>query len=171
VVVAKSEGVLTALMKQFKAHTVQKTYLAIVRGKVKKNEGKIDLPLGRDQKDRKKISTDTHSPREAMTFYSVLQRFKGPGQETEASFVQLKPRTGRTHQIRVHLASLGNPVIGDKTYGGRYERNSAIKAERQMLHASTLQFTHPGTGKVLSFTAPLPADMKELLEQLTLLST
>ncbi len=167
VVVAKSEGVLTALMKQFKAKTIEKTYLALVWGKVKLNQGKVDLSIGRDQKDRKKISSHTQKPKEALSHYTVLKRFQLPSDgESVITFIEVKPKTGRTHQIRVHMASIGHPVVGDKTYGGKQERNKLIKAERQMLHASTIQFDHPRTKERLFFTAPLHPDMKALLDQL-----
>ncbi|MHB8481367.1 MAG: RluA family pseudouridine synthase [Nitrospiria bacterium] len=167
VVIAKSDFPLTDLMKQFKAHTIEKVYLAIVWGKVKMNQGKIDLSIGRDQKDRKKISSHTQKPKKALSHYKVLKRYQtGSEKEMTMSLVEIRPETGRTHQIRVHMASLGHPVLGDKTYGGNRGRQGLIRAERQMLHASTLRFEHPGTRQTLSFTAPLPGDFKAVLEQL-----
>ncbi|MFI5304989.1 MAG: RluA family pseudouridine synthase [Nitrospiria bacterium] len=167
VVIAKSEFALTHLMKQFKAHTIEKTYFALVWGKVKHNHGKVELPLGRDKKDRKKISVHTYKPKEAISHYTVFKRFQlAPDKESGISFIEVRPETGRTHQIRVHMASLGHPVVGDKTYGGRTERNAEIKAERQMLHASSIKFVHPTTKVPLTFTAPLHSDMKSLLDQL-----
>jgi 23S rRNA pseudouridine1911/1915/1917 synthase len=170
VVIAKSDFVLTHLMKQFKAHTIEKTYVALVWGKVKLSRGKVELPIGRDKRDRKKISGYTHKPKEALSHYTVLKRFQlSPDKENVISFIEVRPETGRTHQIRVHMASIGHPVVGDKTYGGRTERNGEIKAERQMLHASTIKFVHPVTKEALTFRAPIYSDMKAILDQLTLL--
>lgn len=167
VVIAKSDFALTNLMKQFKAHTIEKVYSALVWGKVKLNRGKIEVPIGRDKKDRKKISIQTNKPRHATSHYTVLKRFQpSPETETGVSFVEVRPETGRTHQIRVHMAFLGHPVVGDKTYGRRANRDGEIKAERQMLHASTIKFVHPTTHERLTFTAPLHSDMKALLDRL-----
>lgn len=167
VLIAKCDFVLTHLMKQFKAHSVEKTYLALVWGKVKLNRGRLELPIGRDRKDRKKISVNTQRPKEALSLYTVLSRFQLSAEKGEAiSLVEVKPQTGRTHQIRVHMASLGHPVVGDKTYGGSQERSGLIRAERQMLHASTIKFEHPRTKEILSFMAPLHSDMKAILDQL-----
>ena len=170
VVIAKSDFVLTHLMKQFKAHTIEKTYLALVWGRLKLNRGKIELPIGRDKKDRKKISEHTHKPKEALSHYTVLKKFQlSSDKENFISFIEVRPETGRTHQIRVHMASIGHPVVGDKTYGGRTGQNGEIKAERQMLHATTIKFVHPVTKEPLTFTAPLHSDMQAILDQLTLL--
>lgn len=167
VVIAKADFPLTHLMKQFKAHTIEKVYLALVWGKVKLNQGKVDLSIGRDQKDRKKISSHTQKPKKALSQYKVLKRFNlTTDKEMAVSLVEVRPETGRTHQIRVHMASLGHPVLGDKTYGGKQDRQGLIQAERQMLHASTICFEHPRTKQLLSFTAPIPADMKTILDQL-----
>ena len=169
-VVAKSEHAMVALMRQFKAHTVKKSYLTLVWGKVKSASGKVDLRIGRDRRDRKKISSHSFKLKEALSHYQVLRRFRWKeSKEFLATLVEVRPETGRTHQIRVHMASIGHPVIGDKTYGGNEDRESGLQAERQMLHASTLSFKHPRTGALLSFTAPVPPDMKQLVDTLTAL--
>ena len=169
VLIAKTDFALTHLMKQFKAHSVEKTYLALVWGKLKQKKGKIDLPIGRDSRDRKKISPNSTNPKEAITHYRVLCSFTdSAAPERSVVLVEVKPLTGRTHQIRVHMASLGHPVVGDKTYGGRGDRGSEINAERQMLHAYSIRFTHPRTGKPMTFTAPLHADMKAIMDRLGL---
>ncbi|MBI1824231.1 MAG: RluA family pseudouridine synthase [Nitrospirae bacterium] len=169
VLIAKSDYVLTHLMKQFKAHTIEKTYLALVWGKVKLNRGKVELSIGRDKRDRKKISANTERPKEALSHYTVLKRFQlSPKDGDFISLIEVKPETGRTHQIRVHMASLGHPVVGDKTYGGKSERNVELKAARQMLHASTISFVHPVLRERLVFTAPIHSDMKFIIDQLEL---
>lgn len=156
-VVAKTDQAHQRLSKQFKQHTIDRRYLTIVSGKVAKNSGKIQLSIGRDRIDRKKISARTARPREAETHYVVRERFR------IATLLEVYPQTGRTHQIRVHMAHLGHPVVGDKIYGGRTARMFEINVERQMLHAERLGFVHPTTGEPMIFTASMPADMQALL--------
>ncbi len=175
-VIAKTDAAHQGLSKQFKAHTIRRVYLAhtirrvylaLVRGMVKGKMGRVELAIGRDTKDRKKFSPRTTSPREAVTEFQVVERFGAERSRNEATLVEVQPQTGRTHQIRVHLASLGHPVIGDESYGGRRVcvlDDMAI--ERPMLHARTLGFTHPATGQSLEYTVPPPADMERLLERL-----
>jgi 23S rRNA pseudouridine1911/1915/1917 synthase len=161
-VIAKTDEAHRGLSKQFKDHTIHRVYLAIIAGSVKGAKGRVELAIGRDTKNRQKISARTTSPRDAVTLFQVVERFG----ET-ATQVEVRPQTGRTHQIRVHLASLGHPVLGDETYGSR--RACVINecpVDRPMLHAGTLGFAHPATGKYLEYLVPLPPDMEALLQAL-----
>lgn len=158
-VVAKTDLAHQKLSAQFKNHTIARRYVALVRGNVAQ-AGKVILPIGRDTIDRKKISARTLSPREAETHYTVRERLK------VATLVDLYPQTGRTHQLRVHMSHLGHPVVGDRTYGGRPAREIPVEAGRQMLHAEQLGFLHPTTGAALTFSAPLPDDMAEIVSLL-----
>jgi len=165
-VVAKEEGALMALSRQFKSRKVKKQYLALVWGEVCKDQGEIEVPIGRDMKDRKKMGVRTGKARAAMTRYFVRERFPG------FTLLEVAPETGRTHQIRVHMAYIGHPILGDPVYGGR--RSSArpkgwdenIVANRQMLHAWRLGFAHPRTGEYQVFEAPLPSDFQQILNTL-----
>lgn len=160
VVVAKTDQAHRFLSNCFKEHAVKKSYSAILAGRVRKNRGSIDIPIGRDRLDRKKISTQTQQPREAVTEFRVIERFK------EATHVEVNPKTGRTHQIRVHFSASGHPVLGDSVYGGKRGGTNIPIPERQMLHAEKLGFTHPVSGKFMEFSAPPPTDMAELLRWL-----
>jgi len=168
-VIAKSDEAHLRLSGQFKRHEVKKTYRALVWGNLKEDEGTIDLPMGRHPKDRKKMSTRSRRSKEALTRWKVSKRFGA------ATLLDVDIVTGRTHQIRVHLAALGHPVVGDSVYGnpGRADAvrdpliRSKIKAmKRQALHAARIGFVHPLTGEALSFSSPVPSDMAELLELL-----
>ncbi len=158
-VIAKTDEAHRFLSKQFKDHSIDRLYLALVCGKVKK-AGKINLAIGRDRIHRKKISARTSSPREAETHYMIKARFK------PATLLEVSPQTGRTHQIRVHMAHIGHPIIGDKEYGGKMEKSLGLSADRHMLHAAMLGFVHPSTKERLSFTTPPPPDMAVILERL-----
>jgi 23S rRNA pseudouridine1911/1915/1917 synthase len=148
-VVAKNDTAHRDLSKQFAARTVKKTYLALVAGRLKKSSGMIDAPIGRHPVHRQRMSiSKTSRGRSAITEYRVLRS----GQEM--SLVECQLHSGRTHQIRVHLHHLGNPVIGDKLYAAKTARNFP----RQMLHAWRLGFTHPRTGEWKDFEASLPPD-------------
>ncbi len=158
-VIAKTNAAHRSLSTQFKDHSIDRLYLALVCGKLKK-AGKINLAIGRDRIHRKKISARTASPREAETRYSIKERFKN------ATLLEISPQTGRTHQIRVHLAHIGHPVIGDKEYGRKTAKSPGLSADRQMLHAATLGFIHPIKKEKQHFTAVPPPDMMAVLEKL-----
>jgi 23S rRNA pseudouridine1911/1915/1917 synthase len=160
-VVARTDQALKALSAQFKDRIVQKKYLALVAGVIKKGSGTIEAAIGRHVKERKKISVHTASPREAVTLYKVKERFRN------ATLVEVEIKTGRTHQIRVHFAHLGFPVLGDRVYGGaKVARLGEILIGRQMLHAESLSLFHPVTKTPLTFIAPPPSDMAEVIERL-----
>jgi 23S rRNA pseudouridine1911/1915/1917 synthase len=163
-VVAKSDEAFQHLTKQFKNRTLDKVYLAIARGTFQPEEGVIDLPVGRHPKERKRMCAPSPRGREAVTDWKVLERFRG------AMFLELHPRTGRTHQIRVHLAAVGHPVLGDPLYGRGKGMKDPLghgkKLQRHALHAYRLGLTHPLSGKKVEFISPVPQDMKTLLDQL-----
>jgi 23S rRNA pseudouridine1911/1915/1917 synthase len=160
-VVARTEQALKALTKQFKDRVVQKKYLALVSGVIKKGSGTIEAAIGRHVKERKKISVHTASPREAITMFKVKERFKN------ATLVEVEIKTGRTHQIRVHMAHAGFPVLGDRVYGGaKAAKIGDLAIARQMLHAESLSLLHPVTETPLTFSAPPPADMAAVIERL-----
>lgn len=155
-VIAKMDEVHAGLAAQFKAHTITREYEALVWGSLKKPRGIIELAIGRDTKERKKFSARTARPKPSVTEYQVLGRFG-----KTATQVMLLPKTGRTHQIRVHLASIGHPVLGDPTYGGRKVRTVAeCEIPRVMLHARLLGFIHPLTQRYQQFAADIPVDMQ-----------
>jgi 23S rRNA pseudouridine1911/1915/1917 synthase len=158
VLIAKSETAHKTLALQFKNREIKKEYLAFVKGKVKNDKGSIDSPVGRHRTQRKKMSTGGNQSRPACTRYEVLQHCKN------WTYLKLLPETGRTHQIRVHLASLHHPVIGDKLYGGKNPNSGTLKMDRQALHASHLELNHPISGVSLSFSANLPIDMENFLQ-------
>jgi 23S rRNA pseudouridine1911/1915/1917 synthase len=179
IVVAKNHRSLQILAQQFKDRTVQKEYLALVWGKFERNSGIIDRPIGRHRSQRKKMSCRFaySKTRDALTEWSVEKCFelKADSRSTRwVSVCRLRPKTGRTHQIRVHLAELGHPVIGDKVYGGRPNpgwKNSAIISllydfPRQALHAERLEITHPTTGSRMEFRAALYNDIHEAVKEL-----
>jgi 23S rRNA pseudouridine1911/1915/1917 synthase len=155
-VVAKRQPVLEALQQQFRNHEVEKTYLALVRGQVKPPEGIIEVPIGRDPTDRQKMAPVPEG-KYARTRYRVVRRFR------RHTLLEAHPYTGRTHQLRVHLSWLGHPVVGDTDYGPRRQR---LLKDRHFLHASHLRFTHPVTGEEMTFQAPLPPELDEVLRRL-----
>jgi 23S rRNA pseudouridine1911/1915/1917 synthase len=160
-VVARTQEALRSLSAQFKNRTVQKRYLALVMGVIKKGSGTIEAGLGRHVKERKKISVHTHKAREAVTLYTVKERFGN------ATLVAVEIKTGRTHQIRVHMAHIGHPILGDRVYGGaKATKLGDLPLSRQMLHAESLSILHPETGHPMTFTAQPPSDMVDILEKL-----
>jgi 23S rRNA pseudouridine1911/1915/1917 synthase len=168
-VVAKEDLAYQSLTRQFKNRTIEKKYLAISFGKFHQEEGVIDSPIGRHPSKRKKMSTRTRKGRAAVTRWKVLERLDG------FTLLEISPQTGRTHQIRVHFSSMGHPLLGDPLYGRKGRpgtiRDPVLKEcmkrmNRQALHAHQLEFIHPRTGEKVKFVAPLPHDMKEVLEWL-----
>ena len=158
-VVARTREALRSLSAQFKNRVTKKRYLALVSGVIKKGSGTIEVGIGRHVKERKKISVHTHKAREAVTSFVVKERYKN------ATLVEVEIKTGRTHQIRVHMAHIGHPVLGDRVYGGgKATKFGESQITRQMLHAETLALLHPDTGTPLSFTAPPPADMTAIIK-------
>ncbi len=156
IVVAKDPDTHAALQRQFKRRLVRKTYVALVEGQVQPREGIIEVPLGRDQKDRTRMAV-ARTGRPAVTQYRVLEFFP------QHTLLEVRPHTGRTHQIRVHLAWFGYPVVGDRVYG---QRRQTLLVDRHFLHARDLAFTHPVTGEKVAFTAPLPQELVAVLNQL-----
>jgi len=154
--IAKDEPTHAALQRQFKRRRIKKTYLALVEGHPSPRQGLIDAPMGRDKQQRKKMSV-VRGGREARTTYRVVELFD------QHSLLELEPETGRTHQIRVHLAWLGHPVVGDAVYGYRKQR---LLQQRHFLHAHRLELTHPASGSPLCLSAPLPDDLLALLQRL-----
>jgi 23S rRNA pseudouridine1911/1915/1917 synthase len=163
-VVAKDDATMNALGAAFKAHTIDRVYEALVAGAPPGPSGRIDTFYGRDPRERKKFSSRVRSGKRAVTNWRLLQKFPG------AARMEARLETGRTHQVRVHLAALGCPLLGDKTYG-RPPRDLAVRAiadqlGRQALHARLLGFVHPATGKQMTFSSELPPDMRRALAAL-----
>jgi 23S rRNA pseudouridine1911/1915/1917 synthase len=174
IVVAKNDAVMRDLQAQFKSRRVHKTYLALVAGHIKPPRGKIDASIGRDPKHRERMAVLTRGKvRAAVTVYRTIASFdsaalrSGRGKSVQDAgrytLVEAEPQTGRTHQIRVHLAFLGFPVVADAIYG---KKKNAFGLTRQFLHAWKIAFTLPRDGRAVSFTAPLPEDLRAVLREL-----
>ncbi len=156
IIVAKTNEAHISLAQQIKEHSCAREYVALARGRFKNPEGTVDAPIGRNPGDRKKMCI-IPSGKPAVTHYSVAEEFEG------YSLVKCRLETGRTHQIRVHLASIGHPIACDPVYGIKKEK---LKANGQLLHAERLTFTHPQTGERMSLTCPLPEYFEEILQKL-----
>ena len=157
--VAKTDAAHAALSRQLKARTIRRRYLALVEGHVPLDSGTVAAPIGRHLTHRKVMTVRHLGGRSAVTRYRVLHRF-GAQREFPYTLIEVSLETGRTHQIRVHMAHLGHPVVGDTTYGKRpasFWREAGVK--RQLLHAYHLSLTHPRTGRRLTLTAPAPEDI------------
>jgi 23S rRNA pseudouridine1911/1915/1917 synthase len=153
-VIARTDKAYSELKRQFKAREVEKVYLGLVRGHVQVTEGRIDWALGRHPRLRQRISIRTKKPKAALTLYSVKKTFQ------DFTLLEIKPVTGRTHQIRVHFAASGHPIVGDARYGGK---SAAHRQQRLFLHAWHIVFTHPVTKTLLEFYAPLPPEFQDII--------
>ena len=156
IVICKNDAAHQSLALQLKEHSITRSYRAIVWNNLKEDEGTIDRPIGRHPTDRKKMAINEKNGKRAITHYRVLERF---GRFT---YIECRLETGRTHQIRVHMASIGHPLLGDPVYGPSAKQ--PLRLQGQCLHAMTLGFLHPSTGKYMEFEAPLPEYFTQLLE-------
>lgn len=155
-VVAKAEAALESLQEQFRNREVEKTYLALVNGRVQPQEGIVEVPIGRHPTERQKMAP-TAEGRYSRTRYRVIRLFP------RHTLLEARPYTGRTHQVRVHLSWLGHPVVGDAVYG---RRRQPLLKDRHFLHASRLTLTHPATGQEMCFEAPLPEELMAIIRRL-----
>ncbi len=156
-VVCKNDKAHKSLAEQLKEHSITRKYVAIVCGNIKEDSGTVDAPLGRSKKDRKKQAIDMVDGRDAVTHFRVLERF------SDYTLVECILETGRTHQIRVHMASIGHPVLGDDVYG---PKKCPFTLEGQCLHAKVLGFIHPSTGEYVEFDSEYPEYLKRLMDRL-----
>lgn len=154
-IICKNDQTHKAVAKQLKDHSVTRSYRAIVHGVVKADEGTINAPIGRDEKDRRRMAVNDRNGKPAITHYKVLERFR------EYTYIECRLETGRTHQIRVHMTSIGHPLLGDEVYGSR---KTPFRLEGQTLHAYVLGFIHPDSHEYMEVKAPLPAYFEHLLQ-------
>jgi len=161
ILVAKNDTAHRALADQFKSRSIRKHYQTLVHGRLERDRGEIRAAVGRDPVRRVRMKVGGIGPREALTAYRVVRRF------AHFTLIEAEPHTGRTHQIRVHFASLRHPVVGDKLYGApgklRFGGRELPTLERNFLHAAQIEFAHPRTGTPLSFTSPLPPELADFL--------
>lgn len=157
IMAAKSDQAHLSLAKQIKDRTVTRKYIALVHGNIMEERGIIDAAIGRHSSDRKKMTVDVYNGKEAITTFRVLERFG------EYTLVEAKLKTGRTHQIRVHMAYIGHPIVGDPKYGPKKRH---FDLDGQFLHAQVLGFEHPVTGEYMEFSAPLPQVLNDVLDRL-----
>lgn len=154
-IVCKNDLAHRAIAEQLKEHSLNRTYRAIVHGVIKSEEGRIDAPIGRDDRNRKRMAVNAKNGKEAVTHYQVLKRFR------EHTYIECRLETGRTHQIRVHMTSIGHPLLGDEVYGAR---KTPFHLKGQTLHAHKLGFIHPTSGEYVEVEASLPAYFLRILE-------
>lgn len=158
-VVAKNDNAHKNLSEQFSKHSIKRVYIALVKGIVKEDKFDISLPIGRSSKDRKKMAVTYKNSKNAITHIKVLRRFYN----SNVTLVEAKLETGRTHQIRVHMAYNGYPLVGDETYG---KKDTKFKVEGHILHAKILGFIHPSNNKYLEFESDLPKEFSDLIKKL-----
>lgn len=156
-IICKNDMAHNHIAEQLKVHSITRKYRAIVHGVIKEEEGRVEAPIGRHPVERKKMAINEKNGKPAVTNYKVLERFR------DFTYVECQLETGRTHQIRVHMASLHHPLLGDAVYG---PAKCPYKLQGQTLHAATIGFEHPATGEYLELTAPLPEYFDELLKKL-----
>lgn len=154
-VVAKNDHTHQGLSEQLQNHSLRRTYIALVHGVITHNAGKIEAPIGRDPKDRQKMAVTPINAKEALTHFKVLERFK------DKTLVECVLETGRTHQIRVHFAYIGHPLVGDD----KYVRQLTLETQGQMLHAQKIEFIHPSTHQLMSFEASAPAIFSDTIDR------
>jgi 23S rRNA pseudouridine1911/1915/1917 synthase len=159
-VIARTDAAHQTLARQFHDREIEKTYLALVHGRMKERQGRIETPIARDPVRRTRMSTKLQSGRAALTEYRVLEEFE------RFSYLSVRIRTGRTHQIRVHLASLRHPIAGDRLYGAPAKGMESLGLKRFFLHAHVLRFQSPSTGEWIRVESPPPADLRTCLEML-----
>ena len=174
-IVAKDEETHRQLTGMLKRHEIDRTYLTLVHGLFETREGTVEAPLGRDASHRQRMAVSGHRGREAVTHFRVLKSWGAGGTGSDAaagpsaaaregfSLLEVKLETGRTHQIRVHLAAIGHPVAGDQTYG---RRQDVLAVGRQFLHSARLEFRHPVSGEAVKVESPLPLDLQATLDSL-----
>ena len=155
IIACKNDLAHSSIAAQLKEHSITRRYEAIVHGVLKEDEGTINAPIGRSPKDRKKMAVHVPGGKPAVTHYRVLDHYQN------FTHIECRLETGRTHQIRVHMASLGHPLLGDQVYG---PSKCPYKLQGQTLHAGVLGFLHPRTGAYMEFTAPLPDYFRHLLD-------
>lgn len=159
--VAKNDKAHSSLSQQLSEHSITRRYNAIVYSNIKEDEGTVDRPIGRDPSNRLRNAVTELNSKNAVTHYKVLERFGS------FSLIEARLETGRTHQIRVHMAYLKHPLLGDELYGPAKSKSaSKLGAKRQMLHAGILGFVHPSTGEYMEFQSPLPGDFEKVLDKL-----
>ena len=157
-IICKNDKAHSCIAEQLKEHSITRRYRAIIIGNLSEDEGTVDAPIGRHPTQRKKMAVNRNNGKRAVTHYRVLERFRG------YTYIECRLETGRTHQIRVHMASIGHPLLGDTVYGPAKQAYPSL--EGQTLHAMVIGFVHPTTGAYMEFEAPLPAYFAELLQKL-----